>query len=150
MRAGPPVHQARARHHGAQRHPRSDALGAAKNVRLDSRVLARPPLPRAPHAGLDFIHNQQNAVLPANALQLLEEKLRSRQVSALTLDRLDDDSRDVLRIEQALEQVALEQLQNLLPAGLRRMSQRTAIGIWIRNVLDTGEQRSKSFALHGL
>ena len=54
------------------------------------KVLDGPHLPRAPHARLNFVNYQHDAVLVAYAAELREEIRVRHDVAAFSLDRLDD------------------------------------------------------------
>ena len=106
-----------------------------------------PPLPSAPHARLHFIHDEHDAVLPADALQFLQEELRRRHIPAFPLNWLDDDARDVLGIEQPFENLPFELFEDFRAAGLCGVAVGAAISVRIRDVLDSTEQRAESLAL---
>jgi hypothetical protein len=65
-------------------------------------VFHREELAGAADAGLDFVGDEQRAVFAAERERARQE-LVGRQVDALALDRLDDESRDLLRRQRALE-----------------------------------------------
>jgi hypothetical protein len=69
-----------------ERQTGSDPFGGGDNIWLDAKVFDRPPLPGPPHTTLDFIRDQQNAVLVAQFAQRREEAIRWDHVSALSLD----------------------------------------------------------------
>src|SRR6267143_1696224 len=131
----------------AARHTAGNALRRAKNVRLDSRVFASPPLSGAAHARLHFVHDEHDAVLPADALQFLQKELWCGHIAAFALNGLDDDARNVLGIEQPLENLPFELFENLRAASLRGVAVRAAIRVRIRDVLDAAEQGAESLAL---
>src|SRR6266581_8002153 len=110
-------------------------------------MIAGPPLPRASHSRLHFVHDEHDSVLPANPLQLLQEELWGWHVSAFALNRLDNDARDVLGIEQPLENLPFELFEDFGTAGLCGVAVRAAIRIRVRDVLDPTEQRAESLAL---
>ena len=91
MRAGDPVHELGARQHHAQRHAGGNALGDGDDVRLNAGVLDGPPFSAASRAALDFIGDQQNAVLIADAAQFAHELGGRRHVAAFALDRFNED-----------------------------------------------------------
>ena len=66
-------------------------------------MIGRPPLPRAPHSGLHFVNNEKNAVLAAKALEVLQKIDRRRQITALALNRFDENCRHFFRIYKTLE-----------------------------------------------
>src|SRR5436190_1053531 len=150
VRARLPVHYAGTRDDGAERHAAGNALRAAQNIRLDARIFVRPHFSRAAHAGLHFIADQHDSVLPADALQFLQEKFRRGNVAAFALNRLDDDSGNFRRVEEPLENLIFELLQDFFAAGFRPVSVRAPICVWIRNMLNAAKQRAKIFALRRL
>src|SRR5947209_5335593 len=109
MRARNPVHNLRFADHNTQRHAGCDALRTANDIGLNAGVFDRPPFPGAANATLDFIHHKENAVAVADASQLLHENIRRDDISALTLHRLDEDSRNFLRSEDGLEQLVFDE-----------------------------------------
>ena len=58
-------------------------------------MLAAPRAPCHTHAALHFVENEKVFVLITNLTQLLEPFAAEMIVTALTLDRLDDDGADV-------------------------------------------------------
>ena len=70
-----PVHDAGWRKERAERHAAGNAFRAADDVWLYAGELMRPPLSSAAHAGLDFVGDEHDAVLAANALKLLQEEI---------------------------------------------------------------------------
>ena len=82
--------------HHAQRHAGGDALGDGNDVRLNAGVLDRPPFAGASRAALNFIGDEQNAVLIADAAQFAHELGGSGQVTAFALDRFNKDRRALL------------------------------------------------------
>src|SRR5207253_9722331 len=109
--------------------------------------LTGPPLSGAAHSRLHFVHDEHDSVLAADPLQFLQEELGRRHVSTFALNGLDDDARDVFGIEQPLENLSFKLLEYLRAAGLRSVAVRAAISVRVGNVLDSAEQRAKSFAL---
>src|SRR5580658_3741621 len=96
----------------------------------------RPPLAGAPRAGLHFIRNEQDSVTVANGAQLAQEVVGRHHVTALALNRLDKDCRNLLRRHGRLEELLLDEscaAQAELLRGLRA-SRTAAIGVWIRHV----------------
>ena len=86
----------------------------------------------------------------ADALEFLKKKIGRGNVAAFALNGLDDNSGHVFGIEEALENLTFELLKNFRAAIVRRVAERAAVGVGIRNVLDAAEQRAESFALRGL
>src|SRR5262249_23714695 len=73
----------------------SDSLGDAHNVRLNSEVLHCPHPAGPPHARLDFVDDQQDAILIANPAQLWQKIGGRDYIPALTHYRLAHDARGV-------------------------------------------------------
>jgi len=150
VRAGLPLHDALFRNEGADRHPAGNSLGSEHDVRRDSSVIVRPPLPRAAHSGLHLVNNQHDSVPVADALQFLEEEQRCGDESTFALDRFHDDRGHFFRGKQSLEDLLLEQFNDLATACFLRVPERAAVRVGIRDVLNSSEQRSKSLALRVL
>ena len=83
-------HQGPAGGHGGQRVAAGQPLGGDQHVRLNVEMLVAPEPPGAPVAGLDFIGDQQDAVLVAALAQALHEALGGGVVAVFPLHRLDD------------------------------------------------------------
>jgi len=90
VRAGLPVHQARARNCRGERHTRGDALGHADNVRLDPGVFRLPTIfPCAPCRSA-LRRTRVGSMLSANcAGNSLHECRRRGNVTAFPLNGLD-------------------------------------------------------------
>ncbi len=125
--AGLPAHHALSCDDRAEWHAARNTLSGTKNVRFDSGVFTGPPLPGTSHTRLHFVHDEQDAVLPADALQFLQKELRCGHVPAFALNGLNDDARDVLGIEQTLENLPFELFEDFRAAGLRGVAVRAAI-----------------------
>src|SRR5580704_7739014 len=109
----------------------------------------RPPFSGAAHAGLHFVGDEHDAVLAANALQLLQKEVWCNDIAAFALNRLDDDAGDFLGIKEPLENLLLEQFENFRAAGFRSVAVSTAIGVREWNVFDAREQGTETLALGG-
>ena len=59
--------------------------------------------PGPPEAGLDLVGDEQDAVLAGDLAQPRQEARRRHDVAALAEDRLDDDRRDLLRVDELVE-----------------------------------------------
>ena len=73
----------------AERKPAADSLRDPHDVGGDAFELMGKQPARSPHPALDFVEDQQNAVLIAQFSQLTEKPLRHGLDSAFALDRLD-------------------------------------------------------------
>ena len=109
MRTWHPIHDVSPGNRNAQRHAGSNALRDADNIRLNAAMLDSPPLAGAAYARLHFISNQQNSVPVANTTQLLHEITRRHNVSAFTLNRLDENCRHLLRGQSRLEKFVFDE-----------------------------------------
>ncbi len=137
-----PTH--RYRHHtfapddSTQRHATGNTLGGTHDIGLHSPMLDGPPSARAPHAGLDFIGNQQDPVAVTQLAQPREEAVRRHDIAAFTLNRLYQDGRDIFgrrnRFEDYLLQIVDDRLSVICVAWLR--GQCRSIGIGVRNMGD--------------
>ena len=93
VRAGRPlVHQRAIRDDGRHRHAGGESLGGGHDVRHDVEVLVGPHLAGAPHAGLDLVQDQHDAVLVAQRAHHLEPALGRDEVATLADDGLDQTS----------------------------------------------------------
>jgi len=59
-------------------------------------MLDRPPFASTSHAGLDLIRNQQNAIFVTKVTQGGEKIWGRNDVTAFTLDGLDEDASDIV------------------------------------------------------
>src|SRR5439155_16320127 len=135
VRARPPAHHAFSCDDCAERHAARDALGRAKNVRLDSGVLTGSRLSCAAHSRLHFVHDEHDSVLAADPLQFMEEELGRRNISTFALNGLDDDARDVFGIEQPFEDLPFELFENFRTTGFRSVAVWATISVGVGNVL---------------
>ncbi len=74
---------------GAHREAAADALGRGQDVGRDARPLVGEELAGAADAGLDLVHDEQEAVLVAERPQGAQPLVRDHPQAALALDRLD-------------------------------------------------------------
>ena len=77
---------------GRQGHATANAFTQGHDVGLDTRELIGKQLTGTAHAGLDFIHNQQQATRFSQCTQALHEFMRSWYDTAFSLYRLKHDS----------------------------------------------------------
>src|SRR5262249_22514943 len=103
MSARFPGHDFGTSHRYPERHAGRNAFGDRDDVRMEVEVFEREHLAGAAHAALDFIRNQENAVLACDLLELRKKIQRRDDVAALTLNGLDDDRRDFARIDRRFE-----------------------------------------------
>src|SRR5438552_17064376 len=103
MSARFPRHDFGTSHRYAERHAGGNAFGDRHDIRMEVEVFEREHLAGAAHTGLDFIRNQENAVLARDLLELRKKIRRRDDVAALTLNGFDEDRRDFARIDGRLE-----------------------------------------------
>jgi hypothetical protein len=89
---------------GRQREAARERLGRRHQVRLHAIMLHGEELAGAAEAGLDFIGDEQDAVLVAERAQLHHQFLRRDVEAAFALHGLDDDGGHALRLHVTLEQ----------------------------------------------
>ncbi|MNI48567.1 hypothetical protein D3C73_1031350 [compost metagenome] len=116
-----------------QRHAAADALGQRHDVGRDVGMLVGEHLAGAAHAGLDFVHDQQQLVLVGQLAQALHELLGSGEDAAFTLHRFQHDG-DGLVVDQLLHRFQVVQFglgeafhlrgEHLVPARLARCGHR--------------------------
>src|SRR5688572_15772905 len=99
VRAGGPRHHALARHDRADRHARAESFCGKEDVGLDLVVLAREHPPFAPNTALNLVAHEQDAVPVAELAKRREEPSGRDDISALALDRLDEDGCDITWID---------------------------------------------------
>ncbi len=87
-----------------QRETPSDRLRDDHQIRLDVEVLHREHPPRSTESGLHFVGDQDDPVFVADPTEAFDELGGSGKEPALTLLRLEDDGRDVIRRDVRLEQ----------------------------------------------
>src|SRR5438270_6778330 len=114
---------------------------------MHARVLNRPPFPGTSHAGLHFVSNQQNAMLVANAPQLLQELGGCDDVSALTLHSFDKDRGNLFGWHGCGEHALFEITRTIDRILACVAPLRPAVQVWIWNVCDARNQRGKAPAL---
>ena len=116
--------------------PRRDALGHDQDVRLDVAVHDREHLAGPSEPRLNLVGDQQDPVLTRDLAQPRQEVGRRDEVAALAEDRLDDDGRDPVGVDELVE----GQVELLLPvarAGRRVVrTARRPIAIRVGRVVD--------------
>ena len=85
------IHNVLFPHHRAQRHPGSQTFGYRRDVRLHSELLHSKHGTGPPHAGLNFIGDEQDVVGVANRFEFSKIVLGRCDKSAFSLNGFDDD-----------------------------------------------------------
>ena len=147
--AGFPVHDGGTGHANAEGHAGGDAFGHTDDVGLDAGVLDGPPFAGAARAGLDFIGDEEDAVLIADAAQLLHEDGGRDDVAAFALDGLDEDGSDFFGRQGGVEELLFDVVGAAEGKGFffLRASTTAAIGVGIADVGDAGHERGETAAL---
>src|SRR6185437_10706529 len=137
-----PVHNLRLRHADAERHSRCNPFRNANNIRLNSGVFDRPPLTRPARAGLNLIDYHENAVSVADASNFMEKCIGGDNVSALTLNRLDKDRRNLFGWQSGFEQLLLDKPRAAETKLLFRLrsAAASAIRVGIAHMRNAGDE----------
>ena len=144
----PLLHQLLLGHHKPDRHPAPQTLGERHDVGDDSEMLRGEHLARAPDPRLHFVEDEQDTVLVAERPEPGEESVRRHEVSALALDRLDQDPGDLRRGDVVLEEHVLDVVEDGLP--LIRAGQQRSEVVRIRDMRDAGHRGKESGLLRVL
>ncbi len=150
VRAGRPRHDIRPGRGDTERHARRDALRHRDHIRPDAGVLDREHLAGAPHPGLDFVGDEEDAMLLRDRAQALHELVGRHDVAALALNRLHDDRRDLVGRHQVQEDLLFEILEARRGAASRRGTERRAILVRVRRVIDARHHRAEAAPLNRL
>ncbi len=150
MRPRRPRHQAAARERHAERHPRRDPFRDRDDVGLDAGEFDGEHLPSAAHSGLHFVDDQQDAVLGRQRPKPLHEFVGRNDVSALALNRFDDDRRHFVGRHEMREQLMFDVVDADGGARLRRRSEWRTVAIRKRRVIHAGQHRAEPAALNRL
>src|SRR5213593_2488647 len=94
-----PRHDFRASHRYAQRHAGGDTFRDGDDVRMKVEMFEREHLPGATHTALDFVGNQENAVLAGDLLELWKKIRRRNDIAAFALNGFDHNRRNFTRID---------------------------------------------------
>ena len=108
VRPGFPRHDVVARDHRAERQPARDALARGDDVGRDAFLLDRPHRAAPPHARLDLVADEHDAVAVAEVPQVAEPPLGREHVATFAQPGLHDDRRDLARGDDPLEQHLFE------------------------------------------
>src|SRR5690625_1526397 len=101
----------------------AERLRQGHDIGLDGIVLVREPAPCTAHAGLDLIQHQQPTVAITDLPQACQIIGRWRIDATLALDRLDQDSNDILIARQSIDrsQIIVWNLQETWHQGLEAL-----------------------------
>ncbi|MNG90181.1 hypothetical protein D3C79_490690 [compost metagenome] len=135
------AHQLATSDHRAQRHAAGDALGQQQQVRLDAQAREGEALAGAAKARLDFIDDDQDPALVAEAAQGLGEVGVQGQEAAFTLNGFKDERRHVFHRQLDAEQ-AVHGLERLL-AG------HAGVGTGVGQVIDRPRQVTDTLLVRG-
>jgi hypothetical protein len=140
----PALHQAPAGHHRTDGEAGPEPLGQSHDVGLYALVLTGEHPAGPSDARLHLVEDQQDAVPVAEFAQPGQEPGRRHDVTALALDRLDQDGGDLARRNTPLEQHVdvIEHRTPLVLAGKER-----PIGVRVRHVRHTRHRGRKAFLL---
>jgi len=143
--AGRPIHDVRTGDHGRKGHAAGDAFGERDNVGDNAEVLGGEHAAGAAHAGLDFVVDEQDAVLVGDAAELLVEAPVGHQVAAFALDGLDDDGGDFFGRQDGFEETLFEIFDGGGAAD-SGIFVRKAVAIGVGDVID-GQHGAEAAAL---
>jgi hypothetical protein len=104
------------------------------------------PLAEPAETGNDFVEDQQDAVLRADAAQALEVTLRRDQYARRTGDGLDDHGRDVARVVQRDDALEFVREVGAVLGNAPRVGVLREI-VRVRQVIDSGQHRSEPLAV---
>src|SRR6185295_3044497 len=102
-----PAHELRPCHNRSQGQAGRYAFRNGDDVWLNSEMLNGKHFSGPPHAGLYFIRNQEDAVLPGEPFQLLKELSGGHDVATFSLDRLKNNGSYLIRAENGFEKLVL-------------------------------------------
>src|SRR5205807_7949640 len=111
------------------------ALGGGDDVRLVVVALSAEPLSKPAPSADDFVGYEQHVVAVADLAHPLEVAIGRREAAASVLDRLEDHSRDRVRL------LDLDPLGNRLRKRLNGHAGREAIRVGVGHVAATWRQR---------
>ncbi len=149
MRAARPGADVRAGDHGAERHAAGNAFGRAKDIGLDAPMLAGKHFSGPAEAGLNFVGNQENAVVSAKLLEHRQIFRRRHHIAAFALNRLDENRRHLFRPNLVTKKGVLDHAHALDAAGAVREMVGTTMAKAIGNMMDAGNQRPEMGAVRG-
>ncbi len=107
MGAGPPRHQLFTGHDATNGHTATNTFGKTYDIGLHTFMLNSPPFARTTGAALNFVGDQQDAILVANGPQAGEEVGCRDYIAAFSLDWLYQNAGHVGGVDQILEKLVL-------------------------------------------
>lgn len=122
--------------------PLYDALGTQHHVGHEAEVLAREVRARAGHAALDLVGDEDDAVLRAPRLQGRQVAIGRNDESALALDGLDDQAREIDGSDRLFE------VRDRAGRGLGAR-QAVVVRVRVRRAVDIARERSESGGVRG-
>src|SRR5688572_14955776 len=103
-------------------------------------MLNREHFPSPTHAGLHFISDQEDAVLPGESFQLLKEFRGRYDVATFSLDWLKNNGSNFIRAEDGLEQLILNYPKAGRMTAAIRQPVGAAVTIGVRNMRDAFQE----------
>ena len=97
-------------------------------------MLNRKHLPGPTHSRLHLVDHQEHSVPACQLAQTLVEYVGRYDISALTLDRRDDNCRNFIRRDEVNERLLFEEAQALGRTRIRRRADGTSIAVGVRDV----------------
>src|SRR6266852_4892757 len=113
MRSSIPIHNISVRNSRAYRHPRRQRFRRTDDVRFHTPVLNPEPASSPPHPSLHLIINHQDPILIQQLSQPVEVLWRRNHVSTLSLNRLDEHRRDILRWKVLVQNLFLDKIDTV-------------------------------------
>src|SRR2546426_1543337 len=131
-------------HRRTDRETAPEGLGHRQDVRHRLRVFDRPHLPSPAESRLDFVVDQQEAMVLGDLRDPIYPSRRRDDIASFALYRLDEDARGVLRRRDRFHVDVLDDVRTVQIA--RRIGElvRTAVTVRIRNVHDARHRREES------
>src|SRR3989449_138056 len=120
-----------------------ERLGHRQDVRHRLRVFDRPHLPGPAESRLDFVVDQQEAMVLGDLRYPIHPSRRRDDISSFALYRLDEDARGVIRRGDRFHVDVLDDVRTVqIPRRIGELV-RAAVTVRIRNVHDAGHRRKE-------
>ena len=150
VHAGMPFfHDLGGAHDRTHRQTSRDRLAECHDVRHDAEVLAGEHFAGPPVAGLNLVENQQDPILIAEGAKTQKEVARGDEITALALNRLDENRGDRLRRDDVPEEI-LYIVQAVFCSGLLVKALGTEIFAGICREIDAAHMRLVEFPIFGI